>query len=161
VPNPKDGAGDEDVAPLAGAPNPPPKIAAGFAASPAGLLRLLPNRLDVDAPDVAPPPPNSPPGVLPGVFEAPPPKTLDVPAVAPPPNRPEPAGVLVPVLPALAAPKRDGAVPPDVLLAAPNNGLFGVLLLLCCPNLNDMLGCRVKVDGAGQCCGGWSRKLFT
>jgi hypothetical protein len=134
VPKPKEGAGDEDVAPLAGAPNPLPKTDAGFAASPAGLLRLLPNRLDVDALDVAPPPPNSPPGLLAGVFEAPPPKMLDVPVVAPPPNRPEPAGVLVPVLPVLAVPKREGAVPADVLLAAPNNGLFGVLLLLCCPN---------------------------
>lgn len=133
MPKPKEGAGDEDVAPPAGAPN-PPKTDAGFAASPAGLLRLLPNRLDVDAPVVAPPPPNSPPGLLAGVLEAPPPKMLDVLVVAPPPNRPGPAGVFVPVLPALAASKRDGAVPPEVLLAAPNNGLFGVLLLLCCPN---------------------------
>jgi hypothetical protein len=95
----------------------------GFA-SPLGLLRALPPNADgVDAPGVAPPPPKRPlPGLLAGVFEAP-----------PLPNNVEP-------LLGVAVPKRDGVDPPDVLLVAPNNGLLGVLPLFCCPKLKpDML----------------------
>jgi hypothetical protein len=108
------------------------------------LLRLLPPKRPPDegALDVAAPPPNMPPGLLAGVFDAPPPKMFDAPVVAPPPNRPEPpAGVLAPELAVLVVPKSEGVDPPDVLpAAAPNKGLLGVLPLFCCPKLKpDML----------------------
>lgn len=155
VPNPNEG--DEAVAPPAAAPNPLPN--SGFGASSAGLLRLLPpNRPDDGALDVAPPPPNMPPGLLAGVFDAPPPKRFDAPVGAPPPNRPEPPpGVLAPELPVLAVPKSEGVDPPDVLLAtAPNKGLFGMLPLFCCPKLKpDMSCCSVLCwdDTRCRCCG--------
>jgi hypothetical protein len=141
VPKPKEGVGTAPVPAAEAAPNPPPNTDDGFAVSPAGLLRPLPpNSPGVDAPDVAPPPPpKRPPGLLAGVLDAPPPKRFDEPAGAPPPNRPEPPGVLAPVFPVLEVPNIDGAVPPDVLLAAPNNGLFGVLPPLCCPKVKDMM----------------------
>jgi hypothetical protein len=101
------------------------------AASALGLLRLLPPK--------ALPPPNRPPA---GLLAAGAPKTLDEPVLEPPPNKPAPlVGV---VAPELAVPKRPGADPPDVLLTAPNNGLFA-LPLFCCPKLPkpDML-CGVR-----------------
>jgi hypothetical protein len=146
VPKPKPDA--EDVAPPAAPPKEPPPLPnmEGFAASPLGLLRLLPP--NADAPGVAPPPPKRPPpGLLAGVFEAAPPKGFDAPAVAPPPNNEEPLpGVLV-----LAVPNMDGVDPPDVLLAAPNNGLLGVLLLPCCPKLKPDMLCS---------CGGLMRVVW-
>jgi hypothetical protein len=139
VPNPNEGA--EDVAAPAPLPKVPPPNMEGFAASALGLLRPLPPKADsVDPPDVAPPPPNRPPGLLAGVLEAPPPKRFEVPVFAPPPNKVEPPDEAAPGVAALAVPNREGVEPPDVLLAAPNNGLFGVLPLFCCPKLKpDML----------------------
>lgn len=129
---PKPKVGTDDVLPLC-ALLPKPPLNRLLGASPAGLLMLLPpNRLVDGAPDVAPPPPNMAPGLLAGVFDAPPPKGFDAPVFDPPPKMllpPVLAGVLV------APPKRDGVAPPDVLFAPPNRGLFGVLpLLLGCPN---------------------------
>lgn len=128
APNPKEGA--EDVAaPPEAPPAPPPPKRASFGASPAVFAAPpKPPKVGVDdVPDVAWPPPNNAPGLLvAGVLEAPPPKTLDeLVAVLPLPKRALP-GVLEAAFPVL---KRDGVVPLDEL-AAPNKGLFGVLLLL-------------------------------
>lgn len=83
-------------------------------------------------------PPKRLPGLLAGVPEAPPPKTLeDAVAVLAVPKRLVP-GALEDVL--LAVPKRLGVAPPDELGAAPNSGLLGVLLLLLFwPKLKDMM----------------------
>lgn len=142
VPKPEPKVGAEGVVPPEATPKPLPKTGGFAAASPLGLLTLLPpNSAGAAAPDVAPPPPNSPPGLLAGVLEAPPPKMLDVPEVAPPPNRPEPPDELAPVFAELAVPKSEGVDPPEVLLAAPKRGLFGVLPLPCCPKLKPDMSC--------------------
>lgn len=134
VPKPKDGVEDGAEPPNAPpAPAPPKRF--GFGASPVAFPND-PKADVVDAPDVAWPPPNNPPGLLvAGVLEAPPPKTLDeLIAVFPLPKSPLP-GVLDA---ALAVPKSDGVAPLDELVA-PNSGLLGVLLLLllCVPKEND------------------------
>jgi hypothetical protein len=59
----------------------------------------------------------------------------------------EPPDEAAPGVAVLAVPKREGVEPPDVLLAAPNSGLFGVLPLFCCAKLKlDMLRGWVGVD---------------
>lgn len=112
------------------------------------MLSVLPPNIDgVDAPDVAPPPPKSPAGLLAGVLDAPPPKRPGAPLVAPPPKSDEPPDEPAPEVAEFAVPKSDGVEPPDVLLAAPNNGLLGVLPLFCCPKLKpDMLCGWVRVE---------------
>lgn len=108
------------------------------------MLRLLPPKAPdvVDAPEVAPPPPKSPaPGLLAGVLDAPPPKRLELLVFAPPPNSDEPPDEPAPDVAVFAVPKSDGAEPPDVLLAAPNNGLLDVLPLFCCPKLKPDILC--------------------
>lgn len=144
LPKLKDGVEDPDAPPVAPAPKRPPL---GFAASPVEGVAAPPKRLPAgldasppvfprppnpandgveDAPVVVPPPPKRPPGLLAGVLEAPPPKTLVEPvAVFPVPNSelPEDApGVL------FAVPKSDGVVLPDEPVAAPNSGFAGALL---------------------------------
>lgn len=135
---PNEGAEDAAGAPAAAPAF--PKRPPGLGVSPLGLPNPPnpPNPGVVDAPGVAPAAPKRPPGLLAGVLDAPPPNTLDeLVAVVPLPNRPL-LGALEVAL--LAVPKRDGAPAPDELAGAPNNDLFGVLLLFCWPKEKpDML----------------------
>src|SRR5947209_319722 len=129
VPKPNEGAEDVAVPPVV-PPIPAPPNGLGFGPSPL-VLPEPPNvvKVDVDdAPEVAGPPLNRPPGLLAGVFETPPPKTLDeLVAVVPLPNSP-PLGAPEVVV---AVPKREGVALVDAG-AAPNKGLLGVLLLVFC-----------------------------
>lgn len=144
----------------------------GLGASPPVFAALPKPKLGVeDAPAVAPPPPNRPPGLLAaGVLDAPPPNRPAPPELAPPPpNSPE-LGVLDPVF---AVPKRDGDELPVVLPAPPNSppagfGVFEAALLpLGCPNVKpDMTAVgrvfaqsvsRGVLPDVGGCC----RQLFT
>lgn len=97
---------------------------------------------DAVEPEAAPPPKRPAPGLFAaGVLDAPPPNRLDVPVVDAPPNRLEPPlGVVVLGVVALDVPNIDGVDPPELLLTAPNNGLFAAPPLFCCPKLKDMPG---------------------
>lgn len=131
VPKPSPSEGAEEVAvPLVLAPAFPNRPPAGFGVSPLGF----PNPLKLG---VAVPPKRLLAGLLAGVVEAPPPKTLDeLVAVFVVPKRP-PLGAAEVVL--LAVPNRLGVAPPDELVAAPNSGLLGVALLLLLVKLNDAM----------------------
>lgn len=158
LPNPKDGA--EDVA---GPPVEAPlnRLPAGLGASPSFFPKPKPPpKAGVeDAPGVAPPPLNKPPGLDAGMLDAPPKRPPEPPVLAPAePNRPPLAGVLEVLL--LAVPKTDGVALP-VEGAALKSDLFGVLLLSppllllpCWPNVKLMMAVVQKrsglcVDGEG------------
>lgn len=138
LPKPKEGEGAAAPPAALAVPEPTVPNKDGLAALLLVWLKLLPKGDAVELGVAAPPPPKRPPGLLaPAAFD---PKRLEVPAVDAPPKSDGPLlGVLDVLFVAFAVPNSEGVEPVEALLAAPNKGLFGVLLLLCCPKLKAML----------------------
>lgn len=146
LPNEKDGV-DAVVVPPVDAPVdavvPAPPKSDGLALPPLAPVPAVANEKGLEAgcedPDVVWFPPKSPPaGLFVAVLLDALPKSVDVPELEPAPKSVELADVLEPEFAVLVAPpKRDGVA---AELAAPNRGLFGVLLPLpLFEKLNDIV----------------------